>query len=179
MDPVVRQSTKKTTQDTWGNHLKKIVDVDTVEDFWRLYNNILPAAQLVHGSNYHFFKYGVEPKWEDTANTNGGKWVVNLTSKMKDRLDTYWLYTMLACIGETWGEEGEDEVCGCVVSLRKAADRIALWTRTSSKEVATMAIGRHFKRALELPDNMTLGYQSHTDSMSRNSSFANSSRYEV
>jgi len=48
---------------------------------------------------------------------------------------------MLACIGETWGEESEDEVCGCVVSLRKAADRIALWTKTSSKEVATMAIG--------------------------------------
>ena len=62
--------------------------------FCRLYNNILPAGQLVHGSNYHFFKHGIEPKWEDAANQNGGKWIVNIPQKMKDKLDMYWLYTV-------------------------------------------------------------------------------------
>jgi len=171
---------KKTTQDTWGNHLKKIADFDTVEDFWRLYNNILPASQLGHGSNYHLFKYGIEPMWEDPVNENGGKWVISFTSKQrKEKLDNSWLYTLLACIGEAFGDEGESEICGSVVSVRKAQDRIALWTKTASKEVETRAIGRYFKRALELPDNVVLGYQSHGDSMRRNSSFSNTARYEV
>jgi len=170
---------KRTTQDTWGNHLKKIVDFDTVEDFWRLYNNIMPASHIGQGSNYHLFKYGIEPKWEDSSNTKGGKWIVAITNKpMIDKLDSLWLYTILACIGEAFGDE-DDEICGAVLSIRKGADRISLWTRDAAKEVSARTIGRHFKRALELPENQTLGYQSHADSMQRNSSFSNKSRYEV
>lgn len=169
---------KKTSQDTWGSHLKKIVDFDTVEDFWRLYNNIVPASQLSHGSNYHLFKYGIEPKWEDPANTRGGQWVVTLPSKQRrDRLDQLWLFAILACIGEAFGDD-EDEVCGCVVSIRKSQDRIALWTRTASKEDAAVNIGRQFKRSLELPDNSSLAYQFHSDNMRRSSSHT-TTRYAV
>eukprot|EP01087_Luapelamoeba_hula_P005925 TRINITY_DN1599_c0_g1_i1.p1 TRINITY_DN1599_c0_g1~~TRINITY_DN1599_c0_g1_i1.p1 ORF type:complete len:255 (-),score=58.98 TRINITY_DN1599_c0_g1_i1:181-945(-) len=180
---------KKTTQDTWGSHLKKIVDFDTVEDFWRLYNNIMPSSQLVSGSNYHLFKYGVEPKWEDPINEKGGKWTVNILPKYrKDKLDNCWLYTMLACVGEAFGDEGEEEVCGCVVSIRKNADRISLWTKNAHKEFEIMAIGRHFKRALELPEGTIVGYSSHADAMTapppsrtmdRRSSVASGSQYEV
>jgi len=170
---------RKKTQDTWGSHLKKVADFDTVEDFWRLYNNLMPASQLIHGSDYHLFKHGIEPSWEDAANAKGGKWTFNVNSKQRnDKLDSYWLYTMLACIGEAFGDD-EDEICGAVVSIRKAQDRIALWTKTASKEVQTRLIGRIFKRALELPENVVLGYQSHADSMKRTSSFPGKPRYEV
>jgi len=170
---------KKTSQDTWGNFLKQIVTFDTVEDFWRLYNNVVPASQLEHGSNYHLFKYGIEPKWEDPANDKGGQWVFTHPLKLrKEKLDELWLYTLLACVGETFGDE-EDEVCGCVISMRKTGDRIALWTRTATKEAATRAIGAQFKRTLGLPPNVILGYQSHADSMRRTGSAGPRHRYEV
>lgn len=169
---------KRTSADTWGNHLKHVVEFDTVEDFWRLYNNVMPASRLEHGSNYHLFKAGIEPKWEDSANTRGGQWVVTFSNKQrKEKLDKLWLYTILACIGEAFEEE--EEVCGCVVSIRKAQDRIAIWTRTASKEAAVRSIGMQLKRTLEMPAGSVVGYQVHSDSMKTQSSSSSKYRYEV
>jgi translation initiation factor 4E len=169
---------KRTSADTWGNHLKHVVEFDTVEDFWRLYNNVMPASRLEHGSNYHLFKAGIEPKWEDSANTRGGQWVVTFSNKQrKEKLDKLWLYTILACIGEAFEEE--EEVCGCVVSIRKAQDRIAIWTRTASKEAAVRSIGMQLKRTLEMPAGSVVGYQVHSDSMKTQSSSSAKYRYEV
>ncbi|KAL6080575.1 eukaryotic initiation factor 4E [Balamuthia mandrillaris] len=171
--------TKAISKDTWGNFLKEIIEFDTVEDFWGLYNNVVPASALSVGSNYHLFKAGIEPKWEDPANEKGGKWVLSVpASQRRDKLDKLWLYSLLACIGEAFDDDG-NEICGVVVSLRRAQDRIALWTRTATKETAVKNIGRTFKQALELPSNSLLGYQCHADSMRRNSSFSNKPRYEV
>jgi len=46
---------------------------------------------------------------------------------------------MLACIGEAF--EYENEVCGAVVSVRKAFFRIALWTRSSDNQDMALSIG--------------------------------------
>ena len=46
---------------------------------------------------------------------------------------------MLACIGEAF--EYENEVCGAVVSVRKAFFRIALWTRSSDNQEMATSIG--------------------------------------
>jgi len=171
---------KKTSQSSWGEFLKQIMTFDTVEDFWRLYNNIVPASQLAAGSDYHLFKENVEPKWEDPANNKGGKWIINMPTKNRaSELDRLWLWTVLACVGESFSDTNNDEVCGCVVSVRKSQDRIALWTRTATNEIATTAIGRHLKQILEFQDNAVLGYQAHADSQRNNSSFNNRNRYAV
>lgn len=59
-----------------------------------LFNNIVPASQLPLGSNYHLFKTGIEPKWEDTANSNGGKWTVQFPAKQRASLDQLWLFAV-------------------------------------------------------------------------------------
>lgn len=41
---------------------------------------------------------------------------------------------LLAMIGEQF-DEG-DEICGAVVSVRRAQDKIAIWTKTASNEAA-------------------------------------------
>jgi translation initiation factor 4E len=169
---------KKATVATWGDQLKRIVTFDSVEDFWRVYNNIKPASGLQPGSNYHLFKETIEPKWEDPHNSKGGKWIITVPIKnRRDLLDQIWLYSILACIGEAL--EYSDEVCGIVVSVRKQQDRLQLWTQDANNEVAIKAIGRHLKATLELPENFILGYQNHSDSLKRNSSFNNKNRYEV
>jgi translation initiation factor 4E len=96
------------------------------------------VKKLSHNSNYHLFKEGIEPMWEDPQNKDGGKFVLTLPkqNRMEGRTDECWLYTVLAVIGETMDLTGE-EVCGCVVSIRKSADRIALWLKSSDKQRCT------------------------------------------
>ncbi|PRP88929.1 hypothetical protein PROFUN_00397 [Planoprotostelium fungivorum] len=167
---------KKITSQQWQDSLKKIVTFDTVEDFWGIFNNIRPASKLTLGSNYHLFKEGVEPKWEHPDNFKGGKWIVTIKGR-GSMLDQQWLWLLLGVIGESFEEE--NEICGCVVSLRKSQDRITLWTRNAYNEAVQRRIGYRLKRLLEIPDNITVGYQIHSDSMKRHSSFNNRNRYEV
>eukprot|EP00743_Colponemidia_sp_Colp-15_P003841 GILK01004145.1.p1 GENE.GILK01004145.1~~GILK01004145.1.p1 ORF type:complete len:241 (-),score=30.89 GILK01004145.1:217-879(-) len=169
---------KKVSQTSWGESLKKLVMVDTVEDFWCVFNNIIPPSRLPARSNYHLFKDGVEPQWEDPANAKGGKWVVNIPRRDRERLDDMWLYLMLALIGENFDEDS-DEICGCVVSLRKQEDKVAIWTRTAEAERSALRIGRIFKQILELPDHIKIGYQAHSDAMRTDRSFNNANRYDV
>jgi len=170
---------KKMTASAWGDQLRKVVTVSTVEDFWGLYNNCIPASHLAVGANYHFFKEGIEPKWEDPSNERGGKWLLVLPPKARNNgmLDRLWLWTLLACIGEAFDEE--TEICGAVVSMRKGGDKIALWTRNASNEAATKRVGRALKAALELPDEQPLTYQLHADPNKPKSSFSNKPRYDV
>ena len=50
---------------TWEDNQKAIITVDTVEDFWSLYNHIEVASKLPSGSDYSLFKEGIFPDWED------------------------------------------------------------------------------------------------------------------
>ncbi len=72
-------------------------------------------SDLDVGANYHLFKNGIKPMWEDKANAGGGKWQV----RVKDRqsLDEFWQNLVLALVGETADEN--DEICGCVMSRRR------------------------------------------------------------
>ena len=46
------------------------------------------------------FKTGIAPKWEDPANAKGGKWAIETDKKGRSYLDSTWLETLLAVIGE-------------------------------------------------------------------------------
>lgn len=52
--------------------LTVIGDFETVENFCRYFNWLKPPSQLETGSNYHLFKKGIKPMWEDPANANVG-----------------------------------------------------------------------------------------------------------
>jgi len=168
---------KKASQDTWELSLKKVYTFNTVEDFWALFNQIKPTSKLGHGANYHLFKDGIEPKWEDIQNQNGGKWVVTLPKAKRESMDQLWLHLILALIGETFPDS--NEICGAVTSVRKANDRLALWTRNTARPEATKDIGRQLKEVLNMGAKETVGYQVHKDSIKQNRSFSNRPKYEV
>ena len=52
-------------QTTWGQTLRSVYTFDSIEDFWCLYNKILSPSKLIMGTDFHLFKEGIEPKWED------------------------------------------------------------------------------------------------------------------
>lgn len=166
-------ASKQDKAKSWDDALVKVIAFDSVEEFWGLYNNIVPPSLIHPNSNYYLFKQGVKPAWEDPANSKGGKWSVQLPrGKYSDTIDNYWLYTMLAAIGETFeipftpavdadapettpapaadliSPLGEtNEITGVIVSARKAFYRLNIWTRSSTPEAKAQVenIGRHFK----------------------------------
>ena len=148
----------------WKDNLKICGEFDDVGDFWRIFNNVKPASSMALNSNYHLFRQGIQPMWEDPANINGGKFVLTIPKKdsKSGRCDEWWLYTVLAMIGETMDLHG-DQVAGAVVSIRKTQDRIALWLKSSDPNIC-IPIGERWKKALEF-NKTPLKYQFHKDGM--------------
>jgi translation initiation factor 4E len=116
--------------------------------------------------------------WEDPVNTEGGKFVLTMPKKdsKSGKIDEWWLFTVLAIIGETLDMDG-DEVCGAVVSIRKNQDRIALWLRSNDKDRCTK-IGARWKKCLEM-NKTILKFQEHKAAAASGRSFRNESTFEV
>lgn len=143
---------KRNNQSTWQANLKELITFDCVEDFWGVYNNVVKASDLPIGATYHFFKAGIKPMWEDSANTAGGKWTIQFPRRVGEEVNKHWLNALLACIGENY--DHENEVCGIVLAVRKAFFRLSLWTRTAANRTAAESIGRQLKQALEATTNL-------------------------
>jgi translation initiation factor 4E len=97
----------------------------TVEEFWKVYVHLKRPSTLPVVSDYHFFKEGIRPVWEDEENCKGGKWVIRLKKGVCDR---YWEELLMAMIGDQFNE-ASDEVCGAVLSVRSGEDVLAVWTK--------------------------------------------------
>jgi translation initiation factor 4E len=164
-------------QDSYESNLREIGNFGTVEDFWRYYNHMVKPSKIETNSNYHFFKKGIKPMWEDPHNAKGGKWVLTLKGD-KGLVDVIWENVVLAMVGETL--DSEDEVCGAVFSKRKGGDRIAVWNRNRENELAIMNIGRQLKSILGADvSKVQTSYQNHEDSMKSGASYTNPSRYKL
>ncbi|KAI6162241.1 cap binding protein [Pisolithus thermaeus] len=124
----------------WMEDIKQVINFDSVEEFWGMYNHIVPPSQLPPKANYYLFKSGIIPAWEDEANKNGGKWSIQLPKeKNRGNIDKMWLYTMLAAIGETFDPyltsadpsdpNPQSLITGVIVSTRPQFYRLSIWTR--------------------------------------------------
>lgn len=151
-----------TTSHEYEAGLTVIGDFDTVESFCRYFNWLKPPSKLERNSNYHLFKSGIKPMWEDPANSNGGKWVLTMKNNPQ-LLDRCWNWLAMALIGEEL-EDG-DEICGAVVSLRSKVDRIQVWTRSKDDVERLNAIGKKLVKLLDVSeaDGIGLEFQYNTD----------------
>lgn len=165
------------TTDAWADSLKEVITFDSVEEFWGIYNNIAKASQLPPKSDYHLFKTGVRPEWEDKQNQRGGRWSYNNRDRRSVNIDDLWLHIMLAAIGETLENEGDNEVMGVVVNIRKGFVRLGLWTRSTSNEEVLRTIGKRFREAMKISDKETVEFYSHSDSAHSGSTRAKSRMY--
>ncbi|KAI5791955.1 translation initiation factor eIF 4e-like domain-containing protein [Geopyxis carbonaria] len=159
--------------ENWNDMLKEVVTFDSVEEFWGIYNNITKTSELSLKSDYHLFKEGVRPEWEDVQNKHGGKWAYQFKDKRAVPIDELWLHVMLAAIGETLEADEAHEVMGVVVNVRKAFYRIGVWTKTTgnvkggqggNQKEALMEIGKRFKEVLKLKERDLVEFSGHTDS---------------
>ena len=135
----------------------------------------------------------MRPEWEDPSNKHGGKWSYQFKDKRQVPIDELWLHVMLSAIGETLENDGDGEVMGVVVNVRKGFYRIGLWTKTVGKSVpgggdadvaggkgrsvekskgVLMGIGKRFKDVLRLRESEVVEFSGHTESATAGSTRA-------
>ncbi|WLF78620.1 eukaryotic translation initiation factor 4E [Lodderomyces elongisporus] len=149
--------------ENWHDLLKPVIAFSSVEEFWGIYNSIPSANQIPLKSDYHLFKEGIRPEWEDEANAKGGKWQHAFSKKEGNPIiNDLWLRGLLAVIGETI-EDDEDEVNGIVINVRKQVYRIGIWTKDCD-ESKLRTVGERLKKILQLKDDQRVEFISHNAS---------------
>jgi translation initiation factor 4E len=154
-----------TTKDwnKWFESLHQVYTFNTIEDFWRLYNNIESPSNLKPRTSYFVFVNGVQPMWEHEANRKGGKWFVEFDTRSKTAdLDQLWMYALLAAIGESL--PASESVLGIQVSaVKNNRGKINVWTKDALDEESNMKIGQSLKDLWKL--TWPISYVAHDDSI--------------
>lgn len=132
----------------WDQFLIKIESIFTIDNFWALFNNTPLISDLPSGSNYHFFKTGIEPKWEDLENLDGGRWVLSLSKVNIQDCEKIWEFTVLALISERFTLDGSQIINGVVANVRKNEVRFSIWTKNASKKALQIKIGKFWQKFL-------------------------------
>ena len=71
------RSQKETDAQGYQNAVQKIGSFDSVEGFFGIYDHLVKPHSLTsetHVTDYHLFREGISPTWEDPKNRNGGKY---------------------------------------------------------------------------------------------------------
>jgi translation initiation factor 4E len=158
-----------TPSNPYESSIKQVATVHTVEEFWSVYDFLVRPNDLPTTTDYHFFRKGIKPTWEDSANAHGGKWIVRLKKGLASR---YWEEVILALIGCQFTGIPANEVCGAVVSIRYSEDIVSVWNRTNDREI-TDRLRDGIKRVLQLPSFVHMEYKPHETSLQDKSSFRN------
>nr|UXY87455.1 eukaryotic translation initiation factor 4E [Cryptomonas sp.] len=156
----------KTSNENWDQFLIKITSFKEIEEFWSLFNRILLPSQLQSGVNFHFFKSGIEPKWEDPCNADGGKWMLTIPKQHNLLINSIWEKTIAIIIGGQIDEIGTDSINGVVLSVRKKIIKIAIWTRHSVNKKTQLEIGKYWKKIIREDcsrKNLTIEYFPHVN----------------
>lgn len=147
--------------ENWSDLLKPVITFSTVEEFWGIYNSIPAANELPIKSDYHFFKEGIRPEWEDEQNAKGGKWSFSFHNKRDATpvINELWLRGLLAVLGETI-EDDENEVNGIVLNIKAKFYRVGVWTKDCDNAKLKTS-GERLKLVLQLKDDQKVEFMSH------------------
>ena len=139
----------RTETEAWNMCQRNLITVDTIEDFWSVFNHIERPSRINLGCDYCFFKAsdtvdlfvslihllylqkGIEPDWADFQNKYGGRWVIEWKDqdlRFKDDIDSYWMEILFILIGEH-GHPYNAIVNGAVINVRKNKFRIGVWLK--------------------------------------------------
>uniref|UniRef100_A0A803MN63 mRNA cap-binding protein n=1 Tax=Chenopodium quinoa TaxID=63459 RepID=A0A803MN63_CHEQI len=171
------------TQTPYEESIKRLVDFSTVEGFWVCYCHFARPSTLPSPTDLHLFKDGIRPLWElvlsflltivvilykDSANCNGGKWIIRFKKAVSGR---FWEDLVLALVGDQL--DYGDNICGAVLSIRFSEDILSVWNRNASDHQAVMGLRDAIKRHLKLPHSYVMEYKPHDASLRDNSSYRN------
>mmetsp|Transcript_28460 Transcript_28460/g.37924 ORF Transcript_28460/g.37924 Transcript_28460/m.37924 type:complete len:249 (-) Transcript_28460:115-861(-) len=164
------QSSPSPVVHPYETSIKTIATIKTVEEFWSTYDFLVRPNDLPTTTDYHFFREGIKPTWEDASNSRGGKWIVRLRKGLASR---YWEEVILALIGGQFPGVPDGEICGAVVSIRYSEDIVSVWNKTANDREMTERLRDAIKKILQLPSHVHMEYKPHQTSLQDKSSFRN------
>mmetsp|Transcript_42727 Transcript_42727/g.72893 ORF Transcript_42727/g.72893 Transcript_42727/m.72893 type:complete len:189 (+) Transcript_42727:183-749(+) len=150
-----------TDKASFTDAVKLIGTARTIEEFWAIYNYLVRPHDLPATTDYHFFREGVKPTWEDPYNAAGGRWTIRLPKRglLGSR---YWEEIMLSLLGGGLGADFPDgEICGAVISVRGHEDVLSVWNKTSNNQRIVNRIRDGLKKLLRLPGHAQMRYHNH------------------
>lgn len=176
----------------YEHNIHPIATFYTIDQFWAIYGHLRRVHTFQSNVDYHLFREGIKPVWEDSANLRGGKWMVRLRKGLATRL---WEHLILGLLGrsfeqdpDTLGQENGDVsakpssnaiVCGVVLSVRYQEDILSVWTSDSHDEEGKQRVKFVVQRILCLPPAMTIEYKAHDLSLRDRSSFRNTDKFKI
>jgi len=143
----------------WSSSHQLVGTVATVEDFWQLHQLVKPPSCLGLANDYAMFRQGVNPDWDDPANSSGGRWVVR--RERGHELDSAWLSLLYLLLGDHLGEQAQ--VRGVVASRRKKGDRVSVWVGDARKLGAVVDVGRMVRDRLNMKSDARLLFSVHRE----------------
>ncbi|CAD7941976.1 unnamed protein product [Amoebophrya sp. A25] len=149
----------------------KVGTVVSVQDFWRVWNNI--NFKFETGS-LGVFREGVQPVWEDPWNAKGGRWILtsnsvhNHKTKNHRRIEMF-TDLVLGVIGGQFNSlfgEFDDAVCGCVLSISKMRQKVELWNKRANQK-GLVKVDHKVREVLNMENSsdLQIDYKSHGGSL--------------
>jgi hypothetical protein len=130
------------------------------------------AQEMPREIDLFFFRDGQVPMWEE--NPNGGVWITKV--KKEDDVDSMWEALLLALIGEQFGDS---TVIGVSLSLRTKEKLIQIWIKDAKDQKVKNMVSNRMRTILQLnPDQTTLYFKEHQNSMKDKSTMKNALGYK-
>jgi len=131
--------------------MKVLGTFNTMADFWEKFSDLM-QEELPMKSNVRVFQHNVRPLWEDTANREGGKWMVVVPKSKSIGVFNEMLAAMV-------GNKFDAEINGLVFSKKQREDLVSVWTpsglSTTSLEVMRDAISELLELHLGIKPEIT------------------------
>ena len=132
--------------------IKKLAQLDTLENFWALFQYLKKPDDIKQPIEFQLFKEGIAPMWEDEQNKNGGRIALKLR---KEYSNLVWEELVFAFIGGYFAKEIKDEINGLVINCKKDFNTLQIWTKSFSEEV-TSGIEKNIREILSIPKEVVL-----------------------
>ncbi|KAI5169373.1 translation initiation factor 4E [Pancytospora epiphaga] len=107
-------------QRNWADLLKMVGKVSTAPELLFTLDKTEEYG-IENVADLNLFKGGILPMWEDKANINGGRCILEVPTAHKDALNTVWRNTVKLCCSNV-----VESINGCVFN-EKTYYRISIW----------------------------------------------------
>jgi len=148
---------------SWEDNQTKLASINTIEDFWQVFNLLKPASHLSPGQDYSLFRGGMFPDWSVGENWSGGRWILRLSEGRS--LDKAWLELLCMLLGEQLGAR----VNGCVASVRPGVgnNKLSVWLKDTTDMGEVVKVGRMVKGKLDTNNLSRIKFSFHRDARER------------
>ena len=108
----------------------KISDASNINEFWEIYQHMKKPSECPVGTDFHVFKKGIVPMWEDNMNKDGGKLSVLLTYKYSNLIWEEVTFDFCKGILPYYGY-----INGIVISMRQNFVVLSFWVKTKNNHI--------------------------------------------